>query len=85
MQLSSKKLYAYGGLKLAVVDHFKSELAVEETKVLTHFIMVKRGPCLVGCLTATELGILHVGPVPNLLAESCNTVGCPSGEIKPQS
>ena len=26
---------------------------------------------------ATELGILHVGPVPNPLAESCNTVGCP--------
>ena len=25
----------------------------------------------------TELGILHVGPVPNPLAESCNTVGCP--------
>ena len=26
---------------------------------------------------ATELGILHVGPVTNPLAESCNTVGCP--------
>ena len=40
----------------------KAELAVQETKVLTHFIVVKRGRCLVGYSTATELGILHVGP-----------------------
>ena len=60
-----------------VVGQFKSELAVEETKVLTHFIVVKRGRCLVGYSTATELGILHVGPVPNPLAESGNIVGCP--------
>ena len=75
LQLCSKKLYAYGGQKLEVVGQFKSELAVEETKVLTHFIVVKRGRCLVGFSTATELGI--PGPVPNPLAESCNTVGCP--------
>ena len=43
MQLCSKKLYAYGGQKLEVVGQFKSGLAVEETKVLTHFIVVKRG------------------------------------------
>ena len=77
LQLCSKKLYAYGGQKLEVVGQFKSELAVEETKVLTHFIVVKRGRCLVGYSTATELGILHVGPVPKSRAESCNTVGCP--------
>ena len=77
LQSCSKKLYAYGGQKLEVVGQFKSELAVEETKVLTHFIVVKRGRCLVGYSTATELGILHVGPVPNPLAESCNTVGRP--------
>ena len=59
------------------MDQFKSELAVEETKVLTHFIVVKRGRCLVGYSTATERGILQVGPVPNPRAESCNTVGCP--------
>ena len=75
LQSCSKKLYAYGGQKLEVVGQFKSELAVEETKVLTHFIVVKRGRCLVGFSTATELGI--PGPVPNPLAESCNTVGCP--------
>ena len=77
LQLCSKKLYAYGDQKLEVVGQFKSELAVEETKVLTHLVVVKRGWCLVGYLTATELGILHVGPVPNPIAESCNTVGCP--------
>ena len=37
LQSCSKKLYAYGGQKLEVVGQFKSELAVEETKVLTHF------------------------------------------------
>ena len=77
MQLCSKKLYAYGDQKLEVVGQFKSELAVEETKVLTHLVVVKRGWCLVGYSTATGLGILHVGPVPNPVAESCNTVGCP--------
>ena len=44
LQSCSKKLYAYGGQKLEVVGQFKSELAVEETNVLTHFIVVKRGP-----------------------------------------
>ena len=77
MQLCSKKLYAYGDQKLEVVGQFKSELAVEETKVLTHLVVVKRGWCLVGYSTATGLGILHVDPVPNPVAESCNTVGCP--------
>ena len=77
LQLCSKKLYAYGGQKLEVVGQFKSGLAVEETKVLTYFIVVKRGRCLIGYSTATELGILQVGPVPSPLAESCNTVGCP--------
>ena len=77
MQLCSKKLYAYGDQKLEVVGQFKSELAVEETKVLTHLVVVKRGWCLVGYSTATGLGILHVGPVPNPVPESCNTVGCP--------
>ena len=77
LQSCSKKLYAYGGQKLEVVGQFKSELAVQETKVLTHFIVVKRGRCLVGYSTATELGILHVGPVPKSRAASCNTVGCP--------
>ena len=56
---------------------FKSELAVEETKVLKHFIVVKQGRCLVGNSMATEPGTLHMGPAPNPLAESCNTVGCP--------
>ena len=62
---------------LRLCGQFKSELAVEETKVLTHFIMVKRGRYLVGYSTTTELGILHVGSVPKPHAESCNTVGCP--------
>ena len=77
LQLCSKKLYAYGGQKLEVVGQFKSEMAVEETKVLTHFIVAKGGRRLVEHSTATELGILHVGPVRHPLAESCNTVGCP--------
>ena len=59
------------------MGQFKSELAVEETKVSTHLVVVKQGWCLVGYSTATELGILLVGPVPNPVAESCNTVGCP--------
>lgn len=58
LQSCSKKLYAYGGQKLEVVGQFKSELAVEETKVLTHFIVIKRGRCLVGFSMATERGIL---------------------------
>ena len=77
LQSCSKKLYVYGGQKLEVVGQFKSELAVDETNVLKHFIVVKPGRCLVGYSTATELGILHVGPIPNPLAESCRTVGCP--------
>ena len=80
MQLYSKKLYAYGGQTPQVVGLFKSELAVEETKVLTHFIVVKQGWCLVGNSMATEPRILHVGPAPNPLAESCNTFGCPFAE-----
>lgn len=77
LQSYSKKLYAFDGQRLEVVGQFKSELAVEETKVLAHFIVVNRGRCLVEHSTATGLGFLHVGPVPNPLAESCNTVGCP--------
>ena len=53
LQLCSKKLDAYGGQNLEVVGHFKSELAVEETKVLTQFIVVKRGRSLVRYSTAT--------------------------------
>ena len=69
MPMAAKRLRLWG--------LFKSELAVEETKVLKHFIVVKQGRCLVGNSTATEPGILHMGPAPNPLAESCNTVGCP--------
>ena len=70
-------MYACGGQTPQFVGLFKSELAVEETKVLTHFIVFKQGRCLVGNSMATEPGILHMGPAPNPLAESCNTVGCP--------
>lgn len=56
MQLCSKKLYAFGGQKLKVVGQFKSELAVEETKI--HALLWSNEG---GAWTATELGILHVG------------------------
>ena len=43
LQSCSKKLYAYGGQKLEVVGQFKSELTVEEIKVLAHLLWSVEG------------------------------------------
>ena len=74
LQPCTKKLYAYGGRELEVEAQFQSEVSVAKTKIVTDFIVVKTGRCLLGYATATDLGILHVGPVETFNAGNCNTV-----------
>ena len=47
--------------------------AGNNVKVSTDFVIVKRGCCIVGNVTAREPGVLHVGP--NVVAAvGCNAV-----------
>ena len=49
-------------------------MSVRNAKVTTKFILVKHGRCILGNVTAKELGILHIWPKENLVDNSCNEV-----------
>ena len=51
-----------------------SELSVGDRKVVAQFTVVRRGRCLIGFSSGTDLGVVHVGTVPTPIAENCNTV-----------
>ena len=67
-------MYAYGGRELEVEGQFQSEVCVAKTKIVADFIVVKTGRCLLGYVTATDLGILRVDPTGTLGRGNCNTV-----------
>ena len=70
----SKKLFAYKGKQIDAIGQFRAVVcAGNNVKVSTDFVIVKRGCCIVGNVTARELGVLHVGP--NVVAAvGCNAV-----------
>ena len=74
LQPCTKRLYAYGGQEVKVEGRFQTEISVSKSKIVADFIVVKTGRCLLGCSTATELGILHVDPAGTIGTGDCNTV-----------
>ena len=74
LQPCTRKLYAYGGRALEIEGQFQSEVSVGNTKIVADFIVVKMGRCLLGYLTAVDLGILRVDPAGTLDTGNCNTV-----------
>jgi len=67
----SRKLFAYGGKE---IGQFKAEISVGNATVVSSFLVVKCGRCILGNATATELGVLHIGPKASLIGGSCNEV-----------
>ena len=55
-------------------SQFQSDVSVAKTKIVADFIVVKTGRCLLGYLTATDLGILRVDPAGTFGTGNCNTV-----------
>ena len=70
----SRKLFAYGGREIEVVGQFKEEISVGNAKVVSNFVVVKCGRCILGNTTAKELGVLHIGPKASPIGGSCNEV-----------
>ena len=58
----SKKLFAYGGKQIDVIGQFRAAACAGNVKVSTDFVIVKHRRCILGNVTARELGVLHVGP-----------------------
>ena len=77
----SKKLFAYGGKKVDVIGQFGAEISTGDTKVTTQFILVRQGRCILGNVTARELGVLHIEPPVAPRGTSCNEV---QGDIADQ-
>ena len=70
----SRKLFAYGGREIEVVGQFKAEISVGNAKVVSSFVVVKCGRCILGNATAKELGVLHIGPKASPIGGSCTEV-----------
>ena len=70
----SRKLFAYGGREIEVLGQFKAEISVGNAKVVSSFVVVKCGRCILGSATAKELGVLHIGPKASPIGGSCNEV-----------
>lgn len=77
----SKKLFAYGGKKVDVIGQFEAEIFTLDAKVTTKFILVRQGRCILGNVTARELGVLHIGLPVAPRGISCNEV---QGDIADQ-
>ena len=60
----SRKLFAYGGREIEVVGQFKAEISVGLAKVVSSFVLVKCGRCILGNVTTKELGVVHIDPRP---------------------
>ena len=70
----SRTLFAYGGREIEVVGQFKAEISVGNAKVVSNFVVVKCGRCILGNTTAKELGVLHIRPKASSIDGSCNEV-----------
>ena len=67
-------MFTYGGREIEVVGQFKAEISVGNAKVVSSFVVVKCGRCILGNATAKELGVLHIGPKASPIGGSCNEV-----------
>lgn len=54
----SKNLFAYRGKPIDVIGQFRAVLCAGNVKVSAGFVLVKRGRCILGNVTARELGVL---------------------------
>ena len=70
----SRKLFAYCGREIEVVGQFKADTSVGNAKVVSNFVVVKCGRCILGNTTAKELGVLHIGLKASPIGGSCNEV-----------
>ena len=70
----SRKLFAYGGREIEVVGQFKMEISVGNAKVVSNFVIVKCGSCILGNTAAKELGVIHISPKASQIGGSCNEV-----------
>ena len=57
-----------------MIGQFDGELSTGNAKVTTKFILVRHGKCILGNVTARELGVLHIGPPVAPRGTSCNEV-----------
>ena len=55
-----------------VVGQFKAEISVGNAKVVSNFVVVQCGHCILGNTTAKELDVLHIGPKASPIGGSCN-------------
>ena len=71
-----RNLFAYGGAQLDVVGQFQASLSVASGNVTATFVVVKKGRCLIGSQSATQLGILHIGlsPRPTTVSSTYNVI-----------
>ena len=60
--------------KLRSFGQFKGEISVGNAKVVSSFVMVKCGRCILGNATAKELGVFHIGPKASPIGGNCNEV-----------
>ena len=58
----SKKLFAYGGKQIDLIGQFRAAACAGNVKISTDFVIVKHRRCILGNVTARELGVLRVGP-----------------------
>ena len=62
-----------GGKQIDVIGQFRAIVSAGNVKVSTDFVIVKYRYCILGNVTARELGVLYIGPnvAPGV---GCNTV-----------
>ena len=75
LQPCSKKLYGYVGQELEIMGQFISVVSMGSASVSAKFIIVKKGRCLLGYLTAVDFSVLQVNRVAGPVTENCNVVG----------
>ena len=69
-----RKLFAYGGREIDVIGQFEAGISVGNAKVTSSFVVAKCGRCILGNVTARELGVLHIGPKASFVGGNCNEV-----------
>ena len=56
------------------VSNLMGEDDLGNAKVVSNFVIVKCGSCILGNTAAKELGVLHIGPKASQIGGSCNEV-----------
>lgn len=78
----SRKLFAYGSSKIDFIGQFEADISLGNAKVTSSFVVPKYGRCILGNVTAKELGVLHIGPKASFVGGNCNEVKSDFAELK---